>query len=161
MVLREIFYVISPQQEHLRTWLKPIWEATVQCCNFHFLTIFGNWSCDHHLNISLDGPWQVESFLFCISSHQTRWDCLFGHIHRTLSRPWKQCLTSFPNVFLICWLFPHEKQISFGYRPGPRTQYPNNIINNENYFYFFLNFCSFSGYFWINCHIWKSTTNQM
>ena len=43
------------------------------------MTIFGNWSCDHHPNTPLHGPWQVESSLSCFSSlfGQTRWDFLF------------------------------------------------------------------------------------
>ena len=54
--LLKIFYLISPQQEHFRTKFQLILEATVQGYNFRFLSIFGNWSCDHCPNIPLDGP---------------------------------------------------------------------------------------------------------
>jgi hypothetical protein len=46
-VLRRIFYLISPQQEHFRTKFKQILEAIVCGYNFHFLTILGERSCDH------------------------------------------------------------------------------------------------------------------
>ena len=36
--------------------IQPDSETTVKGYNFRFLTIFGNWSCDHHPNILLDGP---------------------------------------------------------------------------------------------------------
>ena len=53
-VLFKIFYLISPQQGHSRTWFKLILEATVQSYNFCFLTILGNWSCDHPPNNAMD-----------------------------------------------------------------------------------------------------------
>ena len=36
--------------------IQPDSEATVQGYNFGFLTIFGNWSCDHPPNYLLDAP---------------------------------------------------------------------------------------------------------
>ena len=40
-----------------------ILKATVQGYNFRFLTILGNWSCDHPPNNPLHGPWHASSFL--------------------------------------------------------------------------------------------------
>ena len=45
--LFKIFYIISPQGEHFRTWFKQILKATVQGYNFRFWSIFRIWSCDH------------------------------------------------------------------------------------------------------------------
>jgi hypothetical protein len=52
----KIFNLISPQQKHFMTKFQLILKATVQGYNFQFLTIFGNWSCDQHPDIPLDGP---------------------------------------------------------------------------------------------------------
>jgi hypothetical protein len=54
--LRKIFYLISQQWEHFRTKFQLILKATVQGYNFHFFTLFGNWSCDHHPDITSDEP---------------------------------------------------------------------------------------------------------
>ena len=55
--LFKIFYIISPQGEHFRTWFKQILEATVQGYNFRFWSIFRIWSCDQPPNHLLVGPW--------------------------------------------------------------------------------------------------------
>ena len=55
--LRKIFYVISPQQAHFRTWFEQIPEATVQGYDFQFLTIFGNGHVTNHPDTPLNGPW--------------------------------------------------------------------------------------------------------
>ena len=36
------------------------WKLQCKASTFVFLTILGNGSCDHHPNLPLDGPWQVE-----------------------------------------------------------------------------------------------------
>jgi len=51
--VKKMFFLISPQQEHFRPWCKQILKATLQGYNFHFLTILGSWSCDHHPTWSL------------------------------------------------------------------------------------------------------------
>ena len=38
--VRRIFYLISLQQEHFRTWFKQIQEATMQGYNFCFFLLF-------------------------------------------------------------------------------------------------------------------------
>jgi hypothetical protein len=52
---RDAFEIPLPHISTLGA-LQNIIQTDLGSYSVHFLTIFGNWSCDHHPNIPLHGP---------------------------------------------------------------------------------------------------------